>query len=76
MEIKEIQIYAHSRDCNDFCFLDENENSIRQTVGYCPTIENFSGGDDLSFIIDNETGRILNWKPIKINDLDEICKSV
>lgn len=35
--------------------------------GYMPYVGVF-GGDDTSLEIDNETGKIIGWKPIKIED--------
>lgn len=35
---------------------------------YLPHVNNNIGGDDTQFKIDNETGKIIGWEPIKIED--------
>ena len=36
--------------------------------GYLPHVNSVLGGDDTDLIIDNETGLIINWTPIRIRD--------
>lgn len=36
--------------------------------GYLPYVNDVLGGDDTSLRIDNDTGKILGWTPVKIKD--------
>ena len=38
--------------------------------GYVPRGLGFGGGDYVELRIDNSTGRILNWRPIVMADID------
>lgn len=67
-KIKTIQVNTHSRDCHSFTFITE-DNEFVDHDGYNPGV--LGAGDDLWFKVDNETGQILNWKPISISDLSE-----
>lgn len=39
-------------------------------VGYVPRISGLGGGDYIRLSIENETGKIIGWKPITEEDLD------
>jgi hypothetical protein len=39
-----------------------------ESVGYLPRVNSVLGGDETSLNIDNETGTIIGWTPIKIED--------
>lgn len=41
---------------------------LAESEGYLPSAGIF-GGDDTELEIDNETGRILNWKPITVAEI-------
>lgn len=75
MRVKTVTINAHARDCQDWEFYDVDGRSIKSHVGYSPiTIPEISAeyGDDVSFKIDNETGRIIGWVPITDEQLEEM----
>lgn len=37
--------------------------------GYVPRIEAIGGGDYINMKIDNDTGKIIGWEPIGVDDL-------
>jgi len=64
-----ISIGTHSRDCHDvgFEFNDQMQNFDHS--GYAPDICGVSEyGDDMIFLVDVETGKILNWDTKKIKE--------
>lgn len=44
-------------------------------VGSMPYLNNILGGDYTQLTIDNETGTIIGWEPIKQEDIDEFISS-
>lgn len=52
--------------------VDEENNIMFEHDGYAPQIGSFSGGDYTGFVIDNETGKIENWKPITKEDIANV----
>jgi len=57
--------------CSDCCWAtvtDKDGNILHEEDGYVPDWF-FGGGDYIDLIIDNDTGKILNWVPIKKEDL-------
>lgn len=68
----QIYINSHHRDCFSMTISDDDGNRILDGDGYAPHIQNFSGGDDLDFIIDNETGKIIGWVPLTEDDVEDI----
>ena len=64
-----IQIYAHSRDTNQFTVWhsDGAETDLTEfSQGYVPRGIGIGGGDALQLTVDIETGRILNWDAEKV----------
>jgi hypothetical protein len=59
--------------CSDCCVVrveDANGNELYDKDGYVPEFLSIGEwGDYLRLTIDNDTGKILNWKPIKKEDL-------
>jgi hypothetical protein len=55
---------------------DDDGNEILDVDGYAPYIQNFSGGDDLNFKIDNETGKIIGWVPLTKDNIEEILQNI
>ena len=69
--IKTIKITAHVRDCFSATTTD-SEGEEYDYQGYVPSwMPGESYGDDFTLLVDNETGRILNWKPVDIDDVKE-----
>lgn len=64
MSIKTISVGTHSRDMHDIQIYDAEGRMIHEHSGYAPNIPGFSGGDDINFDIDNETGMIIGWVPL------------
>jgi len=63
MIAKYVSVSAKSGDLNHLQLLDENLNLLDEHDGYVPPSA-IGEGDYIDFTIDNETGRILDWKPI------------
>lgn len=55
-----------SAKCSDCCYVeyhnDENERSFSKD-GYVPDL-GFGSGDYIDFVVDADTGQILNWVPV------------
>lgn len=54
-----------SAKCNDMCFVSMGKLG---RDGYVPS--SLGGGDYIDLTIDNETGQILNWKPLTEEDFE------
>ena len=68
-----LSIQAKTRDMFTMVAYD-NSNIFSEEVlldydGYVPE-SSLGSGDYLDFVIDNDTGRILNWKPIDLEKLN------
>jgi hypothetical protein len=50
------------------CYTQVSELGL-ETNGYVPRGLGIGGGDYVSLMIDTETGRILDWKPLEDEDL-------
>lgn len=72
-KIKTIKMQAHTRDCFWVLLTDEEGDELLEESGYVPEWMPGGPGDDIVFEIDNATGRILNWVPIKdeVLEIDE-----
>lgn len=67
-KIKTISIHGK---VSDRCYVelyDEANDTLLSNDGYVPKWMPGGGGDSIQFEIDNETGKILNWKSIKIEE--------
>ena len=66
-----MKIFINAK-CSDCCHVrveDKNDNSLYDDNGYVPDFLSIGKwGDYIQLTIDNETGKILNWKPIKVSD--------
>lgn len=59
--------------CSDLCAItveDDKGKTILDHDGYVPDFF-FGGGDYIELTIDNETGKIEDWKPITIDQIKE-----
>lgn len=67
-----ISIQAHCSD--SFTLIGTLDgNQIHEYSGYVPgDIGCLGSGDDVCMDIDAETGQILNWKPVTLDQLTEI----
>lgn len=70
-KIKTIKMQTHTRDCFHVVLKDAGEKQLLEESGYVPMWMPGGPGDDVVFEIDNATGRILNWVPIK----DEVLET-
>ena len=62
-----ICVNMHHRDCSDVYVTGWDHKPV--VHGYMPRLnEVISGGDDTSFVIDNDTGMILDWTPVKFDE--------
>lgn len=63
-DIKKVKLYMKHNDtaCIE-CYADDDDCIIDQD-GYMPYV-GILGGDETELTIDNETGQIIGWKPIK-----------
>ena len=59
-----IHISCKHSDMLDMQILDDEGHEVLDHQGYGPGIGSLSGGDYLSLSIDNDTGKIIGWKPI------------
>jgi hypothetical protein len=62
-----IRICAKCSDCCYAAVETQEGDLIHEEDGYVPKWF-FGGGDYIDLIIDNRTGQILDWKPIKKED--------
>ena len=72
-EVATVELYLKHNDLATIILLDDDGNNIQEKNGYIPYVGNI-GGDDTHLIIENETGKIIGWKPIlslKTDDEDE-----
>ena len=58
-------ILSITAKCSDLCFITLGDC---EHDGYVPQ-SSLGGGDYVELAIDNETGQILNWKPLTEEDL-------
>ena len=70
-KIKTIYISGKCADRCDAELYDEEGKRVLEHQGYVPDFMPGGGGDYLQFEIDNETGKILNWEPIKEDVLEK-----
>jgi hypothetical protein len=57
-----VYLYMKHNDCANIS-IDDVEHQ-----GYMPYVNQILGGDDTQLKIDNETGKIIGWTPIQIED--------
>jgi hypothetical protein len=69
-KIKTITIQGKVSDCCNASLYDERDNELLEHEGCVPNWMPKGGGDYMSFEIDNETGKILNWESIKDDVLE------
>ena len=63
--IKTVHIYMKHDDRCVIELLDENEQDVEEMSSeYMPHVGIF-GGDDTDISIDNETGKIIGWIPLR-----------
>jgi hypothetical protein len=57
-----------------FCLQAQDSSDYIDYNGYVPSGMGFGGGDYIEIDIENETGRIVGWKPIPIDKLISLVK--
>ena len=64
--------------CSDMATVDFHlsDSSYRTGTGYAPYIRNVCMGDYFEFEVDNDTGKILNWTPINVEDIDYLLEQM
>lgn len=63
-----ISIFMKHNDMTSITVSD-NDKVVAEGDGYMPYLNSHLGGDDTQMTIDNETGKIIGWEPITIEDL-------
>ena len=72
MKIKSVTLFMKHNDMTNLILEDEKGNTLHEKDSdYFPDV-GCIGGDDTEFKIDNETGKIIGWKPITDEDLTEL----
>lgn len=51
--------------------INENDVDVYESCDYLPYV-GCLGGDHTELVIDNETGKILNWKPITKEEYEDL----
>jgi hypothetical protein len=76
--IRSLKTISVTAKCSDCFFLEgttaEGENIDYE--GYVPHGLNIGAGDYLELTIDLETGKILNWKPVTPDSLEETFRQI
>jgi hypothetical protein len=72
MAIKRVTISMKHNDLVVMCLDDENGREVFDHDGYMPQVGMFSCDDQTEIIIDNETGKIIGWKPITEEEIQEL----
>jgi hypothetical protein len=69
---KYVSIYGKVSDMCIITLLDEKRFLIEEHVGYVPPFPAIGGsGDYIEIEVENETGKIVDWKPIEKLTEDE-----
>lgn len=64
-----IYLFMKHDDTASLIIDNEKDEEIFDHQGYMPEVGVF-GGDQTELVIDNETGKIIDWKPITQEELD------
>lgn len=56
--------------CSDCCVVEFDDINHH---GYVPYIPGIGNGDYIHLEIDNETGKIVGWKPLTVASFKEAC---
>ena len=70
-KIKTVKFRGKVSDRFGIQLKDENGNELLEDSGYMPEWFSPKEYDDVKMEIDNETGKILNWEPIKDDVLEK-----
>lgn len=68
-QIKTVKLFMKHNDTAFIEAVDPNGVTVFERDGYMPYV-GVLGGDESSFEVDNETGKIKGWEPIKLEDLE------
>lgn len=63
-----------SAKCSDMCSAtvrDDDGNTVKSASGYAPSIGAINGGDYLDIEVDLETGKIVGWEPVTVEEAVE-----
>lgn len=77
-QIQNLKTITVSAKCSDCFFLSgktENGEHIEYD-GYVPGGLNIGSGDYIQFTLDLETGKILNWKPVTPDTLEQTFENL
>ncbi len=72
MGIKIVEISMKHSDLVVFILEDAKGDIIYEKDGYMPHVGMFNDSDTTDLKIDNETGKIIGWKPITKEDLKSL----
>lgn len=64
-----IRLFLKHDDRANFELVSPGGNVLLESEGYLPYV-GILGGDDTAIEIDNETGKIIDWKPITSEEFD------
>lgn len=73
MKVKYIRVQAKASDLQDFGFLDGLLHLLHEHDGY-GVVPGVGNGDYIDFSVENETGRIVGWKPFTDEELESLIE--
>jgi len=53
-----------------------NDGRGKSGDGYAPPLDNVCSGDYFHIQVDNETGRIIGWVPVKYEEVDALLRQM
>jgi hypothetical protein len=77
-QIKKLKTISVSAKCSD-CFFLRGKTQDGEHIeydGYVPHGLNIGSGDYIEFTLDLETGKILNWKPVNADTLEQTFENL
>jgi len=75
MKVLKVNFGAKCNDMADFRVMFEDGTTFEKD-GYPPKVSGVCGGDYYDFTVENETGRILGWVPIKSEEVEELARNM
>ena len=64
-----------SGKCSDMASFRCDDAGV-EGFGYAPYIQAIGGGDYIRMSIDNETGKIVGWKPLTKKQMIAVCEEM
>lgn len=66
-----VSIGGKVRDMGYIILSQDDETYAFRECDYMPYISFLCGGDDIDIRIDNETGKIIGWRPLELEDFED-----